>query len=220
MLDSALQSEVISNQNLDSVVRRNFDGVDGSAGLNQRCGVFHQKVFQQQAVTWARADDSAAGEKVWTPYDEHISAQLEDAFGKGEAQVAIDDERYVDITLMRQCRNDDPRRRRKIQRTEVPSGPPQGVQCASPLDLIRASLEETGVAARYLLVISQTDIASSLGLLRSKAGMMGSESSGCEVIFGSSFPGDAEYQHLCRNINRECCCNLTRLCFCGVAITG
>jgi hypothetical protein len=208
MLDSALQSEVISHQNLDNVVRRNFDGVDGSAGLNQRCGVFHQKVFQQQFVTWAREDDSAAGDKVWTPYSEEVSALLEAGHSQGDARVEIDDERYVDLTAMRQCRNDNPRRRRKIQRTEAASGPQQGVHCASPLDLIRASLEESGVAARYLLVISQTEIASSLGLLRSKAGMMGTdgESSGCEVIFGSSFPGDAEYQHLCRNINRVKIC--------------
>lgn len=206
MLDSALQSDVISHQNLDNVVRRNFDGVDGSAGLNQRCAVFHQKVFQQQSETWAREDDSAAGDKVWTPYDEITSAKLEVAYQKGETRVEIDDERYVDLTAMRQCRNDNPRRRRRIQRTQAASGPPQGVHCASPLDLIRASLDESGVAARYLLVISQTDIASSLGLLRSKAGMMGTESSGCEVIFGSSFPGDAEYQHLCRNINRVKIC--------------
>ena len=56
-----------------------------------------------------------------------------------------------------------------MRRKVAASGSPEDIQCASPLELIRLSLEESGVAARYLLVISQTDIASSLGLLRSNA---------------------------------------------------
>ena len=203
----AAQTEDIDAQVLDDVVRRNFDGCDSADGLNQRCGIFHAVVFNQTFATWERLDTNAAGEKAWIPFSTEVSALIEDAKRRGEAMVAIDDERYVDLAAMKQCREDAPHRNRKVRRTEAASGPPQGVHCASPLKLISQSLEETGVAARYLLVISQTDIASSLGLLRSKAGMLDTESSSsCEVIFGSSFPSDSEYHQLCRNINRVKVC--------------
>ena len=89
------------------------------------------------------------------------------------------------------------------------------IRIASPLELIRASLHERGVAARYLLVISQTDIGSGLGLLfggsgssssqlRNACGLV-SDAKAC-IIFGSSFQGDMEYHQLCRNISRVKLC--------------
>lgn len=205
--------DVLTAQSLDTAVRRNFDGVDGLAGLNVRCAVFHRQTNLGHGgvdATWAWAGDQPDGVvAVWHAYSAEFSAQLEMAHLAGDTgDVAIDAERFVDLASMRQRRRDNPdRRHRAVCRTIAHAG----VHCASPLELIRASLAERGVAARYLLVISQTDIASSLGLLSSHAGLLDAGADSV-VIFGSSFSGDMEYQHLCRNINRVKLCMETGKC--------
>lgn len=196
----------VDAQVLDDVVRRNFDGVDGQDGLESRVAIFHHFCGLQSTSnggpvaiwSWA-AEHSQEGGTVWCAYAGDISARLEMSHQAGGAtEVNIDTERFVDLSAMRQRRRDNPEHRHRKVRRKLSQA--AGIHRASPLELITSSLCERGVAARYLLVISQTDIGSSLGLL--------SENTPEDpvVLFGSSFAGDLEYQHLCRNINKVKLC--------------
>ena len=71
-------------------------------------------VPQVPRVQWLWSDRG-----VWKPYDVTVSTTLENSHGEGKQTVDIDTERYVDLSLMYQCRRDDPRRRRKVRRDVV-----------------------------------------------------------------------------------------------------
>ena len=108
----------IDPQRLDDCVRRNFDGVDGVMGLGKRCAIFHRHVFQQAESTWEwQSGVDPTGEAVWVPYDAVTSAAVETAWIRKEARVDIGGSWYVDLKSperLRQCRVDDPSRRRAV----------------------------------------------------------------------------------------------------------
>ena len=80
----------------------------------------------------------------------------------------------------------------------------------TPLELLADSLREHNSNSRYLLVITEGSISVGLNLLFNQE-LLPQDS--CEVIFGSSFPADLEYQHLCRNINKiKICMETGRTC--------
>lgn len=67
---------------------------------------------------------------VWKPYSASVSAKLEAGRQIGKTTVDVDKERYVDLTLMYQCRHDDVQRRRKVRR-DVDVAPRKGVAVSS-----------------------------------------------------------------------------------------
>jgi hypothetical protein len=65
-----------------------------------------------ETYVWAWSD--AAG--CLNVYEKSISGKIEAAFRANAARVAVDDERYIDLTTLRQCRVDNPKKSREVKR--------------------------------------------------------------------------------------------------------
>ena len=75
----------------------------------------------QEACRWLWNSGGGA-DACWTAYSSSESAQIERLFAAGADRCALEAERYVDFSSMRQVRDDNPSRYRAIRR-EPPAGP-------------------------------------------------------------------------------------------------
>merc|ERR1712000_328346 len=68
---------------------------------------------------WQWAGDSPGGghQDIWVPYSDSLCKKIEDAWNKGEKEVKVDKERFVDLQNMLQRRFDDKMKRRSVKRT-------------------------------------------------------------------------------------------------------
>uniref|UniRef100_A0A3B3CNS2 RING-type domain-containing protein n=1 Tax=Oryzias melastigma TaxID=30732 RepID=A0A3B3CNS2_ORYME len=74
----------------------------------------------------------------------------------------------------------------------------------STLDMVKKNLDhESNEESRYLLLLTTNNAA--LHILQQQV-FAKSDSSPPEIIFGSGFPKDQEYGHICRNVNRVKTC--------------
>lgn len=62
----------------------------------------------------------------WTPYSSEQSAAIERAYAAGEPRAPLDAGRHIDLGSMRQVRDDNPSRSRKVKRDGPPLADPSG----------------------------------------------------------------------------------------------
>eukprot|EP00727_Mastigamoeba_balamuthi_P006804 m51a1_g2744 hypothetical protein (637) ;mRNA; r:933766-936279 len=67
-------------------------------------------------ATWMWLGDGGK----WLEYEAGVARRIEEAYARGDEAARIDEQRFVDVALMAQCRYDDPSKRRVVKRL----GPP------------------------------------------------------------------------------------------------
>lgn len=70
----------------------------------------------EQDIHWFWAGDSKAGKSqdIWVEYDPKMAKKIERSYQKGESEVKIDSERFLDLDKMLQRRYDDTKKRRAV----------------------------------------------------------------------------------------------------------
>ena len=66
---------------------------------------------------WCWSDASGS----FNVYEKSIQSKIETAFQEKKAKIDVDEERFIDLKAMQQCRNDNPKKRRQVKRILVDS---------------------------------------------------------------------------------------------------